>query len=201
MKKFVFLALSFLMVSFGNIPIEKHEKTIFINPKSELKIIGSSNVNTFKCVFNVENLDKALEISYIEHNSVIRFQRSTLVLKNSFFDCGGNGINRDFHELLKTKEHPQILLTLKEIEKEANSENKLKALVEIQIAGVSRSYYVAVQADQKDSLHISGGLKLNITDVDLEAPKKMMGLIVVSENIEIVFNLFLENASDTLRLD
>lgn len=201
MKTFVFLTLSFLMVSFASIAVEKDEKTIFINPKSELKIIGSTNVNTFKCIFNVENLDKPLEIVYEEDNNVIRFQRSTLVLKNSFFDCGGYGINRDFHELLRTKEHPQILLTLKEIEKETYSENKLKALVEIQIAGVSRSYLVVVQADQKDSLHISGGLKLNITDFDLEAPTKMMGLVVVSENIEIVFNLFLENFKDTLSLD
>jgi|SRR5690554_2020689 len=201
MKTFLFLAFSFLMVPFASIPVLAQEKTIFLSPKSELRIIGSSNVNTFKCVFNVENLKKPLEIAYRKGDDVVFFQRATLVLKNSFFDCGGTGINKDFHELLRTKKHPEILLTLKEINRDATGENKLKAVVEIQIAGVSRSYSVMVQADHRDRLHVNGGLKLDITDFNLEAPKKMMGLIVVSEKIEIVFNLFFANSEHDLTFD
>lgn len=192
MKAFSILTLFVLLASFTLVKMEKHDKTIFISPKSKLEIVGDSNISAFKCVFNVKNLNKPLRIAYEEGKEIIRFQESTLILEASFFDCGGRGINRDFHDLLKTKEHPQILLTLMEIKKESMAEKKVEALVKIQIAGVSRTYKVNVHVNDKDNLHIGGKLKLNITDFNLVAPKKMMGLIVVSEEIEIIFNLYLE---------
>ena len=181
--------------------MEIGDRTIFISPYSELEIVGSTNVSNFKCLFNVKNLEKPLQIGYREGNEIIHFEKSTLILENSFFDCGGKGINKDFHELLRTQEHPQILLTLKAIEKKSIGESKVKALVQIQIADISRNYEVDVHAHEKENLHIAGKLKLNITDFNLEAPKKMLGMIVVSEEIEIVFNLILEESKGSLNLD
>ena len=43
-----------------------------------------------------------------------------------------------------------------------------------------------------ENLMINGKLKLNIKDFSLEPPKKMLGLIVVSEIIEINFKLVLK---------
>ena len=40
--------------------------------------------------------------------------------------------------------------------------------------------------------HISGKLKLNINKFNLKAPKKMLGLIVVSDEIEIIFKLVIK---------
>lgn len=195
------ILMLFLMLTSFSIQKEEHNKTIYISPQSKLEIIGSSNVNNFKCVFNVKNLNKPLKILYEKEDEVIRFKKSTLILDNSFFNCGGKGINRDFHGLLKTDEHPQILLSLKEIKKKTYIGNKVEALVEIQIAGVSQTYIVDVEANRKDDLQIEGRLKLNITDFNLEAPKKMMGLIVVSEEIEILFNLFLEDSHKSINWD
>ncbi|HLW33152.1 MAG TPA: YceI family protein [Aequorivita sp.] len=189
MKTLAYPLLFLLLVSFTNTSTVNKHKTIFISPKSELEIVGSTNVSTFTCLFNVKNLNKPLRIDYWEGDDLIRFQKSTLVLDNTFFDCGGKGINKDFHDLLKTKVYPQILLTLKEIKKKAIADNKVEALVEIQIAGISRSYIVDVEAKQEGDLHLNGNLKLNITDFNLEAPKKILGLIVVSEEIEIIFKL------------
>lgn len=189
MKTLAYPLLFLILVSFTNDSTVTSHKTIFISPKSELEIVGSTNVSTFTCSFNVQNLNKPLRIGYWEGKDLIRFQKSTLVLDNSFFDCGGKGINKDFHILLRTRAYPQILLTLKEIKKKAIAGNKVEALIEIQIAGVNRSYVVEVDAKQEDDLHLNGQLKLNITDFNLEAPKKILGLIVVSEEIEILFKL------------
>ena len=189
MKILAYPLLFLLLVSFTNNGSINEHKTIFINPKSELEIVGSTNVSTFTCFFNVKNLNKPLRIGYWEESDLIRFQKASLVLDNSHFDCGGKGINKDFHDLLKTKVYPQILLTLKEIKKKSNADKKVEALVEIQIAGRSRSYKVDVEAKQEEDLHLNGNLRLNITDFNLEAPKKILGLIVVSEEIEIIFKL------------
>lgn len=192
MKTFLSFILFVSLSSFCPLNMEIGHKTIFISPQSELEIVGSSNVTNFKCLFNIKNLDRPLRIGYTVGDDVIYFHKSTLILENSHFDCGGKGINKDFNDLLRTKEYPQILLTLKEINKKSIASNKVKALVEIQIAGISQMYQVDVHAKQKENLHIDGKLKLNITDFNLEAPKKMLGMIVVSEEIEIVFNLILE---------
>lgn len=193
MKILTYSILLILFASFANVQSVTNKKIIFISPKSEFEIVGSSNVNTFKCLFNIKNLNKPLEIGYEEGSSITYFHNSTLVLENTFFDCGGRGINKDFHDLLRTKEYPQILLTLREVEKKSVGDTKVKALVEIQIAGISRSYSLEVQSENKEDLHISGNLKLDITDFNLEAPRKMLGMVVVSKEIEIVFNLIVEN--------
>src|SRR5690606_38238619 len=107
------------------------------------------------------------------------------------FDCGGKGINRDFHGLLKSDIYPKIIIKLKEIKLYPNKKNTADALIEIEIAGKSQTYHMKTEYFKNQNWIINGELKLNIQDFNLEAPKKMLGLIVVSESIEINFKLVL----------
>ena len=102
------------------------------------------------------------------------------------FDCGGRQINKDFHKLLNTKEFPQILIKLKEIEYLLES---IKACIEMEIAGVSKTYTLHVTQTKEDTHNILGVLELDISDFNLESPTKLLGIIVVSDIIEIDFNL------------
>ncbi len=201
MKNCLFLILFLFLASFSADKKGKNLKAIVISQSSKLEIVGSTNVNNFTCSFNVGNLNKPLQVGYEIGNETVIFQNSTLILENSFFDCGGRGINKDFQELLRTKEYPQILLTLNEIEKRSFAGNIVKASVEIQIAGLSRTYKVDVQTEKKETLHIAGKLEIKIADFNLEVPKKMMGMIVVSEEVEIVFDLILEELDVGLKWD
>jgi hypothetical protein len=40
--------------------------------------------------------------------------------------------------------------------------------------------------------NVKGQLKLNIKDFKLKSPKKLLGMVVVNDNVEISFNLFLQ---------
>ena len=197
MKTITYILIFILSTSFVNQP-NNNDKTIIISPKSELNIVGSSNVSDFQCLFEFQNRNQALPVNFEETKGEIHFNRATLVLKNSNFDCGGRAINKDFHALLKTEKHPQIFLSLKKIKRKPNTKNVVEALVEIKIAGKSKHYTLNAKVNQKDELNILGNLKLNINDFNLEAPKKMMGLIVVSEKIEINFNLVIEEKNSYL---
>lgn len=189
MKKLGYIALLLLLVSFSALPIIINDKTVRISQQSTLEISGTTNVRDFACMFNIKNVNRPISVRYQEKNKSIYFENSTLILENAFFDCGGKGINRDFHDLLKSKEHPEIHLSLKEIKKNNSKENKVDAIVEIKIAGISQLYTMQANVWQEKGFHISGNLQLNISDFGLEAPKKMLGLIVVSEEIEIDFKL------------
>jgi hypothetical protein len=61
----------------------------------------------------------------------------------------------------------------------------------VKIAGVEKEYLVPVTYNQTTN-NVKGHLKLNIKDFKLKSPKKLLGMVVVNENVEINFNLFLQ---------
>lgn len=163
--------------------------SVIIAPNSKLLINVKTNVNSFKCHYDVLKLNKPISVSFKSHGDKISFKKTTLVLENVNFDCGGPGINNDFKELLKTKTYPQIFIKLKEINKDQNNENLIHALVDLEIAGVTKSYTVPIELKEEGTLFIKGVLPLNIRDFNLDPPKKALGLIVVKDIIEINFEL------------
>ena len=189
MKRLVFILSCIFLVSFSNMDVVKNYKAILITSHSQLQINGTSNVTDFKCGYNIKNLNEPIRIHYEKADNLISFENSELILENNEFDCGGRGINKDFHGLLKSEMYPNIILKLKEIKLNPKKKNTADALIEIEIAGTSRSYLMQTEFSNENDWLISGQLHLNIQDFDLKAPKKMLGLIVVSEEIEIVFKL------------
>lgn len=130
-------------------------------------------------------------MTYSVKDNKIHFNKTTLLLNNTHFDCGGNGINRDFLKTLNTANYPQIALTLNQIET-TETPSVLSALITIQIAGVSRNYNIPVDVVKHKMLNVNGQLKLELTDFNLKAPSKLFGIISVEDNIEINFNLEIE---------
>lgn len=192
MKRLLLIFPFFILVSFSQVNPVKNSKTVRITPKSELEINGTSNVKDFTCAYNIKNLNEPIRIHYEEKKDLITFKESVLILENAGFDCGGRGINKDFHGLLQSHSYPQITLSLKEIKLRPHKRNSADALIAIKIAGMTRSYHMETTFQYDEDWFISGKLKLNIKDFNLEAPTKMLGLIVVSEEIEIQFNLVVE---------
>ncbi len=187
MKK-VILVLSVLLALAFTDKIVYNDTNILITSESELLIEGKTNISYFKCEFNTNEIKKPIPIYYNVNNDKIVFEKAKLTLDNECFDCGSKGINKDFRALLKTDEYPEIELYLKEVKGDDDSVN---ALLELFIAGKSQSYFIPLTVSKEDTDHIfvSGVLKLNIADFDLVPPKKVFGLITVSEHIEIDFKL------------
>lgn len=187
MKKIIIFIAVLTALSFTDTFVGKTSVTI--TPNSKLLIIGKTNVNSFKCHYNVLKLNKPIAVSFKKRGNKINFEKTTLVLDNINFDCGGIGINKDFHDLLKTKSHPQVVIKLKEIIKDSNNESLVQALVDLEIAGITKSYEVPVVFKDEGIMSIKGVLALNIRDFNLVPPKKALGMIVVKDVIEINFEL------------
>ncbi|HUH28114.1 YceI family protein [Gelidibacter sp.] len=194
MKRFLFILPFLILVSFSKINTVKNSKTVRITPKSELQINGTSNVKDFTCEYEIQNLNKPIRIHYEKEQDIIKFEKSVIILENNGFDCGGKGINKDFHGLLQSDIYPRISLTLKQINLKSDKKNMADALIDIEIAGLTKSYHMETTFQNMENWLISGKLKLNIKDFKLEAPKKMFGLVVVSDEIEISFKLVVEES-------
>lgn len=183
MKTTLYIVFFILFVSFAS---EKQQQQIDIQitSNSTLYIKGSSNINTFVCRFNSTTLQRKLSINYKENGQEFIFNNTNLKLQNSGFDCGGKSINADFHKLLNTNEHPYIRFNLNRLTK---NNIGYTAYITIEIAGVRNDYTVYFTSNQKNRTSL-GKLKISITDFGLTPPKKMMGMIVVNENIEVLFD-------------
>ena len=166
------------------------KKKVTVLPSSKLTIIGDSNIAAFQCEFDTSYLEESQVVSYSQTGDQIKFSGAVLTLRNMGFDCGSKGINRDFHDLLKTDNHPRILLELNSVILSSPSQGV--ATVAITIAGKKRSYEVPVAIKNDVIAEFKGNLHLNIKDYGLEAPKKLFGMIVVKDEIDIDFNLFVK---------
>src|SRR5690606_7159308 len=178
MKKLIVFLTILSTLAFTTTAIVQNTN-ISVAPESELLIKGTTNVNSFKCVFNIKEVDKAIPIYYKVTNDRIEFEKANLILDNNCFDCGNKGMNRDFMALLKSDEYPEIVLELKELKIVDNTTSNMNAKVKLTLAGISKNYMVSLKAKDNEPMEVSGNLRLNITDFGLEAPKKALGLIVV----------------------
>lgn len=162
-------------------------KTVEISKNSELSISGDTNINTFGCEFNTFYLEPCREVIYKKSGNNILFKNAILSLRNEGFDCGHKAINKDFHALLQTEDHPSITLELTEISLLPN--NNGRACVKITIAGKENTYYVPVHVITGTTNRFAGWLQLNIRNFGLEPPKKLFGMIVIKEEIDINFDI------------
>ena len=184
------IAILFVLISSNCFSQSLEQKTLKISSQSELRITGDTNINSFNCIFDPEELPKSLNVSFQKtNNKVLVFNSTSLKLNSKAFDCGSRPINRDFESLIKAEEFPYINLNLEKL-KFLNQKSALITL-NIEIAGIEKEYVVPVEVDTAES-NYKGVIHLNIEDFKLEPPKKIFGLIKVKDEIEIEFNLFFD---------
>lgn len=189
MKKLLILILSFTLLGFISVSSEYKAASYIIENNSKISINGTTNVSTFDCILNFTNVKSNITAIYQISENKIKFHEAKLKLANSSFDCGNKSINKDFLEMLSTDNYPNIILDLKEITKNPNNKNEFLALVSISLAGCSKFYSVWLNSEWDNSLKAKGILKLKLSDFNLKPPKKILGLIVVEDTLEINLDL------------
>jgi polyisoprenoid-binding protein YceI len=97
-------------------------------------------------------------------------------------------ITKDFKTILKAEEYPHIVINVKEIN---TIKESITTKIGVKIAGIEKEYTVPVTYNQNTS-NVKGQLRLNIKDFKLKSPKKLLGMVVVNDNVDIHFNLFLQ---------
>ncbi|HMQ45445.1 MAG TPA: YceI family protein [Mariniflexile sp.] len=187
-KKLILFVIVVMALAFASRDSAIKNTSVIITPESSLFVKGTTNVNNFTCIFNVEKLKNPIPVTYHKVNDKLQFNKTALVLDSNCFDCGGKSINNDFKTILKADKYPQIILLLKEI---SNFENNadMFAAIDIQIAGVTKAYKIPVKIKNGYKLLITGDLAINLSDYSIVPPKKFLGLVTVNDTIEIFFQL------------
>ena len=189
MNRFFSVILLVLLTGFSTRSDRAEDFPVKIINNSTLHIYGTTNVNTFNCVLNFENVNSIVQTSYTLRNNRLFFENTELKLDNSCFDCGNNMMNKDFLEMLDSDNHPYITFQLKEVVVNPKQKDEIYAFASITLAGKTKLYSIPLTLKKIESIKAVGCLSIKLTDFDLEPPKKVLGLIVVNDEIDINFDL------------
>ncbi|MFT6036234.1 MAG: hypothetical protein ACI9XJ_001812 [Marivirga sp.] len=166
-------------------PLRK--RIVLDNENSSVKIIGTTNVNEFSCVYKSEIFADTLEIKLSPEGEMIATSGASFQLPVDRFKCESSQMTVDFKALLKSEGHPNINVKLLGI---YDSELKNQVKLAIVLAGIEKNFDVFTTiAVQENVFHCQGKPKLCITDFGLSAPEKFFGMIKVNETITVEVNL------------
>jgi polyisoprenoid-binding protein YceI len=125
----------------------------------------------------------------------MRFTRSRMTVPVRSFDCGSKPISKDFWKTLKAETYPEMnidFISLQNVYFKNNSH--IDGVVDITLAGVTTRYTIKyfVIVKNNGTVLLQGTHAVNFSDFQLEAPKKLNGLIKVKEALKVDFNLLLK---------
>lgn len=175
-----------------------------LQKNSSLTIYGSTNLLSFKLLINGEKLPRQnFTIAATQNLNRTILSENLLSIDVKDFTSDNKMALRDFLKLIKSDIYPNLQVQLNSLEilpdqkisknfqiaQSAESAYGI-ATVSITITGVTKQYSVPITFDREGNLYsVDGNKKISIRDFGLIPPVQIMGLIKVSEWIEIHFHI------------
>lgn len=167
------------------------EYQIFIHPSSDVIVYGSTNVNNFKFQYT-ENITLNRPVNVKRHDGALQLSGGIIDLKVRAFDSGNALMNKDFRKMLQDEENPFIQVELAALLPQwlpNASWREGRAEIKVVINQVTKKYLVKCKVENPESLLIYGKQKISLTDFGLTPPTRMMGMVKVSEWVDLDFSL------------
>jgi hypothetical protein len=103
-----------------------------------------------------------------------------------------DGLDKNMHEALAVKGHPDIVFRLLRLEPRAGTAGALRAIGVLQIAGVDREVAVDITIARIDSsLSVQGRVQFLMTDFGIKPPTAMLGMLKTDPKVTVTFETVL----------
>lgn len=139
-----------------------------------VKINGSTNINSFQCI-NSKLKNEAY--SFSEKNL------PNIILKVTDFDCGNKMMTKDFQKVLNAEKYPEMTIKFLNF---TRNQKKYIAVVEVKMMNQSRKYNVEFNLENNKMV---GRKNVKFSDFNITPPKKMGGMVVVKDDLDLTFSL------------
>lgn len=188
------LAVVFSMMLMPQVEAQPADSTVraFLHPSSRMWIDGSSSVNRFTCrtgAFDGRAVLPGGAVSIDEAEVVIRVPVRTL-------DCGQRRMNADLQQAMRADTYPHIRFELDDVTVAPRSTTEVgrRTVVEgrLTIAGVQRTLTLGVTVTEVEEgiFELEGHIPLRMTDFGIDPPSPFMGLVRVTDQIIVRFQLY-----------
>lgn len=141
-----------------------------------VQINGNTNINSFKCT---NNTFKTSSGTY----TITEKQLPNIVLKVEDFDCRNKIMTSDFQKTLDAEEYPYLSIKFISIDKTPKTYN---AQIEVKMMNRSKTYNITFCSENGK---LTGKRIVKFSDFNIKPPKKMGGMIVVKDELNLVFAL------------
>ena len=193
MKKSVVLCLFLFSI---NISFSAQSTfTVDLQKNSSITIHGTTNLLSFKLTQSGEKLTKRnFILTATESHNKIALSQNEQSIQVKDFTSENKMALRDFKKLVKADSYPSFHVKINYFEIDPNTVNKDNAkanvTVDLTITGKTKQYIFPVKSTRDgDNYKLNGNKKINIRDFGLNPPVEMLGLIRVSEWINIDFDI------------
>lgn len=169
--------------------------SVDLQKSSSVTITGSTNIVSFKLLFPGDMLPKKnFLITATQNQNRILLSQTQMSIAVKDFTSNNKMALRDFLKLIKHKSYPYIQVQLNYIDLNQNTEKskltKGNAYANITITGITKQYCFPISADSDgENYFLNGRKNISIRDFGLVPPVEMMGLIKVSEWIDLDFHI------------
>ena len=171
------LVLLFLMGSAKPISSLIDPNSIIIIDKLEIEIQGNSTVGKYNC----SNFFSYRDTIFLNSN-VKNSLKSEIAMSN--FDCGNRIMEKDLKTTVKVSKFPKSTVTITNIKPLGTN---YKCNLNFRITDKTLSYQNLILKNNKESLE--GSVAVTFSEIALEPPTKMGGIIKVKDEFIIHFNL------------
>ncbi|NML56191.1 hypothetical protein [Chryseobacterium cheonjiense] len=141
-----------------------------------IQISGSTNINTFKCTNNTFRTPGG-NFSISERNL------PNIALKVDDFDCRNKMMTSDFQKTLSAEDHPYLNIRFLSLDKNKAVYN---AQIEVKMINRSKIYNITFCLENGK---LTGKRSVKFSDFNILPPTKMGGMIVVKDDLNLVFAL------------
>jgi hypothetical protein len=159
-----------------------------IDSSSQLLIHGKSNVNSFTC--SIPNYDHVDTLNYRVKNGDLIFDNNKMVIPIRNFNCGNNVITKDLRRTVKAVDNPYLTIAIVSMDDNAG---RSRAVMKITLAGVTKLASIEfIQTTHGELLQLTGKHAVTFKDFGLVAPKHLLGLVKVQQELNVEFNLLIK---------
>jgi hypothetical protein len=161
-----------------------------------VSIQGSSNINQFQFIHYDPKISEFSD----------RFQNENLsqhiLIPVYEFDGPNDRMLNDFYEMVNAQKYPNIHIGIepKELADFDETTGMTNFRTKITIAGNSRNYVIPCQVTTCESseLVLRGNLEVELTDFNIDPPRKVFGAVKVNNEVFINFVFNLHSEEETL---
>jgi len=168
-----------------------------VQPASSLQVSGKTNVNRFVCQ---NRAYRGADTLVLQNGGPAqpRFLQGRVALEADGFSCGNPVMTNDFQKTLQAKQHPHIVIALVSLERFpalACKNEPIRSEMNIWLAGTARRVVMdcLIEGEPSGVFHLRGSHCFQFSDFNLQPPSKMLGMIRVSETLDVNFHLVLRS--------
>jgi hypothetical protein len=147
----------------------------FIITQQQITVSGNTSFGDFNCKYLKGGLQDTLVYAGSSSDKVMGF-----LIPVSEFSCGSFLINRDFKSTIKADRYPNAGVRVRNLR---NEDGHFKCDLQVNMVGKELEFSGLALTKRRDGL--LANLTLSFDRLDLEAPKKLGGLIKVDEKLEL----------------